>query len=123
MAAGFDLTPYIKEGDNVLAVRTDNDWMYREKSTNSKFQWNDRNFNANYGGLPKNVFLYVTDEVYQTLPLYSNLKTTGVYIYAKDIDVKGRTATIHAESEVKTTVVNHANLATRWSCWMLTANR
>ena len=39
MAAGFDLTPYIKEGDNVLAVRTDNDWMYREKSTNSKFQW------------------------------------------------------------------------------------
>lgn len=101
MAAGFDLTPYIKEGDNVLAVRTDNDWMYREKSTNSKFQWNDRNFNANYGGLPKNVFLYVTDEVYQTLPLYSNLKTTGVYIYAKDIDVKGRTATIHAESEVK----------------------
>ena len=101
MAAGFDLTPYIKEGDNVLAVRTDNDWMYREKSTNSKFQWNDRNFNANYGGLPKNVFLYVTDEVYQTLPLYSNLKTTGVYIYAKDIDVKGRTASIHAESEVK----------------------
>ena len=75
--------------------------MYREKSTNSKFQWNDRNFNANYGGLPKNVFLYATDEVYQTLPLYSNLKTTGVYIYAKDIDVKGRTATIHAESEVK----------------------
>lgn len=72
-----------------------------KKSTNSKFQWNDRNFNANYGGLPKNVFLYVTDEVYQTLPLYSNLKTTGVYIYAKDIDVKGRTATIHAESEVK----------------------
>lgn len=45
--------------------------------------------------------MYVTDEVYQTLPLYSNLKTTGVYIYAKDIDVKGRTATIHAESEVK----------------------
>lgn len=31
MAVGFDLTPYIKEGDNVLAVRTDNDWMYREK--------------------------------------------------------------------------------------------
>ena len=101
MAAGFDLTPYIKEGDNVLAVRTDNDWMYREKSTNSKFQWNDRNFNANYGGIPKNVFLYVTDNVYQTLPLYSNLKTTGVYVYAQDIDVKGRKATIHAESEVR----------------------
>ena len=75
--------------------------MYREEGTNSKFQWNDRNFNANYGGIPKNVFLYVTDNVYQTLPLYSNLKTTGVYVYAQDIDVKGRKATIHAESEVR----------------------
>lgn len=101
MAVGFDLTPYIKEGDNVIAVRTDNNWMYREESSNSKFQWNDRNFNANYGGLPKNVFLYVTDEVYQTLPLYSNLKTTGVYIYAQNINVKEKTATIHAESQVK----------------------
>lgn len=101
MAVGFDLTPYMKEGDNVLAVRTDNNWFYREKRTNSKFQWSDRNFNANYGGIPKNVFLYVTDEVYQTLPLYSNLKTTGVYIYATDFDIKGRKAKIHAESEVK----------------------
>lgn len=101
MAVGFDLTPHIKEGENVIAVRTDNDWMYREKGTNSKFQWNDRNFNANYGGIPKNVFLYVTDNVYQTLPLYSNLKTTGVYVYAQDFDIQGRKATIHAESEVR----------------------
>ena len=101
MAVGFDLTPHIKEGENVIAVRTDNDWMYREEGTNSKFQWNDRNFNANYGGIPKNVFLYVTDSVYQTLPLYSNLKTTGVYVYAQDFDIQGRKATIHAESEVR----------------------
>ena len=101
MAVGFDLTPHIKEGENVIAVRTDNDWMYREEGTNSKVQWNDRNFNANYGGIPKNVFLYVTDNVYQTLPLYSNLKTTGVYVYAQDFDIQGRKATIHAESEVR----------------------
>lgn len=101
MAVGFDLTPYIKQGENLIAVRTDNSWTYREAATKSKFQWNDRNFNANYGGIPKNVFLYVTDNVYQTLPLYSNLKTTGVYIYAKDIDIKRRKATIHAESEVR----------------------
>ena len=101
MAVGFDLTPHIKEGENVIAVRTDNNWMYREEGTNSKFQWNDRNFNANYGGIPKNVFLYVTDNVYQTLPLYSNLKTTGVYVYAQDFDIQGRKATIHAESEVR----------------------
>lgn len=101
MAVGFDLTPYMKEGENVVAVRTDNNWSYREKRSNSKYQWNDRNFNANYGGIPKNVFLHVTDEVYQTLPLYSNLQTTGVYIYATDFDVKQRKAKIHAQSEVK----------------------
>lgn len=102
MAVGFDLTPYIAYNkENVIALRIDNNWQYRERSTNSKFQWNDRNFNANYGGLPKNVWLHLTDKLYQTLPLYSNLKTTGVYIYAEDIRVKSRKAVIHAESEVR----------------------
>lgn len=102
MAVGFDLTPYIRYGgDNVMAVRVDNNWNYRERATNTKYQWSDRNFNANYGGIPKNVWLHVTDKLYQTLPLYSNLKTTGVYIYAEDIRVKSRQAVIHAESEVR----------------------
>ncbi len=101
MAVGFDLTPHLREGDNVLAVRIDNNWLYREKSSKSRYQWNDRNFNANYGGIPKNVFLHVAHKVYQTLPLYSNLKTTGVYVYATDFDIKGCKAQIHAESEVK----------------------
>lgn len=101
MVVGFDLTPYLKDGDNVIAVRIDNDWKYREEATRSGFQWNDRNFNANYGGIPKNVFLHIMGGVYQTLPLYSNLKTTGVYVYATDIDVKAQKAKINAESEVK----------------------
>lgn len=102
MAFGFDLTPYIKFGkDNVIAVRVDNNWQYRERATNAKFQWNDRNFNANYGGIPKNVWLHTMDKLYQTLPLYSNLKTTGVYVYAEDIKVKSRTAIITAESQVR----------------------
>jgi len=101
MAVGFDLTPYLKAGDNVIAIRIDNNWRYREEATRSGFQWNDRNFNANYGGIPKNVFLHITDGIYQTLPLYSNLKTTGVYIYATDIDIKKQKAIIHAESEIK----------------------
>lgn len=102
MAVGFDLTPYIKYGqENVIAVRTDNNWNYRERATNTKYQWSDRNFNANYGGIPKNVWLHVTDKLYQTLPLYSNLKTTGVYIYAEDIRVKSHQAVIHAELEIK----------------------
>ena len=82
-------------------MRIDNDWDYRERDTNTKFQWNDKNFNANYGGIPKNVWLHVTPEVYQTLPLYSNLNTTGVYVYATHFDIPGRKATVNAESEVK----------------------
>lgn len=102
MAVGYDITPYVKFGkDNVVAVRTDNDWRYKEKATGSGFQWNDRNFNVNYGGIPKGVKLHVTDPVYQTLPLYSGLETTGTYVYATDIKVKSRTAVINAETEVK----------------------
>ena len=101
MAFGFDITPYVKEGENVIAVRCDNNWKYRDRVLDSRYQWNDNNFNANYGGLPKNVWLHITGKLYQTLPLYSNLGTTGTYIYATDIDVVGHKAVIHAESEVK----------------------
>ena len=101
MACGFDLTPYIKEGENVLAVRCDNSWTYRDRVLNSRYQWNDRNFNANYGGIPKNVWLHITGKLYQTLPLYSNLGTTGTYVYATDFDIDNRKAVIHVESQVR----------------------
>jgi len=100
-AFGLDLTSLLRNGDNLLAVRLNNAWDYRESSTNAKFQWNDHNFNANYGGLPKNMWLHEVGNVYQTLPLYRNLGTTGVYIYAKNIQVPARTATLHAESQVR----------------------
>ncbi len=103
MAFGFDITQLVKAApvQNVLAVRIDNDWDYREKATNSKYQWSDRNFNANYGGISKNAKLHFTDKLYQTLPLYSTLGTTGVYIYARDFDIPNKTATITAESQVR----------------------
>ena len=100
MACGFDLTPYLKEGENVIAVRCDNSWTYHSREYNSRYQWNDRNFNANYGGIPKNVYLHITDKLYQTLPLYSNLGTTGTYIYATDFDIPNYKAVIHVESQV-----------------------
>lgn len=103
MAVGFDVSEFVLSAprENVVAVRTDNSWDYREKSSNSRYQWSDRNFNANYGGIPKNVKLHITDKLHQTLPLWSNLKTTGVYIYATDFDQATRAATLHAESEVR----------------------
>ncbi|SHF00340.1 protein of unknown function [Dysgonomonas macrotermitis] len=102
MASGFDITDYIDYGkENVIAVRIDNDWKYKERATGSGFQWNDKNFNANYGGISKNVYLHVTDKLYQTLPLYSNLQTTGTYIYAREINISKKSAVVHAESEIK----------------------
>ena len=100
-AFGFDITYLIVAGDNVVAARIDNSWDYKEKSTGSAFQWNDKNFNANYGGIHKNVYLHITDKLYQTLPLYTNLQTTGVYVYASGFDVKNKTAEITAETQIK----------------------
>lgn len=101
-AFGFDITDKIIPGkDNVLAVRIDNSWDYREKATNTKFQWIDKNFNANYGGINKNVYLHITDKLYQTLPLYSNLGTTGVYVYADYFKMSDRSANINTTSQIR----------------------
>ncbi len=102
MAFGLDITDFVNfEGNNVFAARIDNSWRYKERATGSTYQWNDRNFNANYGGIPKNVFLHITPKLYQTLPLFSNLGTTGTYIYAREINISRKNALIYAESEVK----------------------
>jgi len=100
-AFGFDITNDLVKGENVVAVRTNNAWDYREKSTNSTYQWNDKNFNANYGGIHKNVRLHVTEKLYQTLPLWANLQTTGVYVHASEIDVKNKTAKVTFETQVR----------------------
>ena len=127
MAFGFELTPYLYIGkENRLEVLTDNDWAYHEKNADgtelqvpkgatatkdgnnlpnnqlgpTSFQWNNKNFNMNMGGLPKNVYLHVTGDIFQTLPLYSNLGTTGTYVYGTDYDIKGRKVTAHVEAQV-----------------------
>lgn len=101
MAFGFDITDKVKAGENVIAARIDNAWNYREKAIDQGYQWNDKNFYANYGGINKAVKLHVADKLYQTLPLYSNLGTTGVYVYAGDFNIAGKSAQITVESQVK----------------------
>lgn len=103
MAFGFDITAAVKPApeENVLAARIDNSWDYQEKATGTKFQWEDRNFYANYGGINKSVYLHVTDRLYQTLPLNANLETAGVYVYAQEFDIPGGSARITAESQVR----------------------
>lgn len=103
MAFGFDISDAIKTApaENILAVRTDNSWDYKEKATGTPYHWNNRNFYANYGGISKSVWLHVTGKLYQTLPLYSQLQTTGVYMWASDFDIPGRSARITVESQAR----------------------
>lgn len=106
-AVGFDITRFVKFGsqDNILAVKVDNSPDYKEEATGTPFEWNSKDFNPNFGGLNRNATLIVTGKIYQTLPLFENLKTTGVYIYPEDIDLKNKTTNLKVEAEV----VNETN--------------
>ena len=107
-AFGFDIADAVRPApeDNVLSVRTDNDWKYKEIATGTPYHWNDANFYANYGGINRNVWLHVTAPLHQTLPLFSSLGTTGTYIWASDFMFPRTTngtasATISAETQVR----------------------
>jgi beta-galactosidase len=100
---GIDITDAVYFGDkeNVLTVKITNVTNYPEEATGTVFQWESKDFNPNYGGLNRNVWLYITGKVYQTLPLYENLRTTGVYVYATNISVTAKTADVTVESQVR----------------------
>jgi len=102
-AVGLDITKFAKFGgqDNVLAVQVDNRTTYQEEATGTAFEWNVNDFNPNFGGLNRDAKLIVAGKIYQTLPLYENLKTSGVYIYPLNVDAKNKTADIHVEAEVR----------------------
>ncbi len=103
LPVGFDITKFVKFGgqDNVLAVQADNSPTYKEEATGTPFEWNVKDFNPNFGGLNRDATLVITGQVYQTLPLYENLQTTGVYIYGQNYDIPGKKADLHVESEVR----------------------
>ncbi len=100
---GLDLTDAVHFGDadNVIAVRVDNSNDYREEATGVAFQWMGRAFNPNYGGLNHDVWLHLSGRVYQTLPLYENLKTTGAYVYPSNFDLAGGACDVTVESQVR----------------------
>ncbi|MES1166750.1 MAG: sugar-binding domain-containing protein, partial [Pseudomonadota bacterium] len=102
-AVGIDISNLAKFGgqDNVLAVKVDNRPTYKEEATGTEFEWKNSNSNPNFGGLTRNVRLHAMGQVYQTLPLYENLKTTGVYVFGKNYDIKAKTAEINVESQVR----------------------
>ncbi len=102
-ACGLDLTDFVNFGDagNVIAVKVDNGNDYTEEATGVGFEWMGRAFNPNYGGLNHDIRLHLTGKIYQTLPLYENLKTTGVYVYPLHFSIPGKTCDVNIESQVK----------------------
>jgi beta-galactosidase len=111
-AVGLDITKFTRLGgaDNVLAVKVDNSPNYREEATGTLFLWNSKDFNPNFGGLNRDAQLIVTGKIHQTLPLYENLKTTGIYIYPEAIDLKKKTADVKIEAEVANETDDYASI-------------
>ncbi len=117
---GFDLTPYLRFGQpNILAVMCDNRFMISEigkdgadtlsdyeKKVNdtvpdnvnqiqaNQIPWNNPQWHPPLGGIYRNVYLYVTDPLHISLPLYDCLKTVGPYVYATEISDQSAAVTV-----------------------------
>jgi beta-galactosidase len=99
---GFDITDQIRFGaENVIAVKADNTKWRPEEATNMPFQWDSRDFNPEYGGLTRDVRMYVVPATYFTLPLYHGLRTVGTYVYPNAFNIAGGTATINVEPQIR----------------------
>jgi beta-galactosidase len=111
-AVGLDITQTALFGgqDNLLAVKVDNSPTYREEATGTPFEWNAKDFNPNFGGLNRDSRLIVAGRIYQTLPLYENLQTTGVYVYPRAIDMANRTVDVGVEAEVSNETGDYASI-------------
>jgi beta-galactosidase len=109
---GLDITQFVRFGgqDNLLAVKVDNSPDYKEEDTGTPFLWNSKDFNPNFGGLNRDARLIMTGKIYQTLPLYNNLKTSGVYVYPENIDLKSKSAEVKVEAEVVNETGDYASI-------------
>jgi beta-galactosidase len=109
---GLDVTKFVKYGgeDNVLAVKVDNNPGYKEEATGTSFEWNSKDFNPNFGGLNRDATLIVAGRIYQTLPLFENLKTNGIYIYPDAIDLKKKATDVKVEAEVANETGDYASI-------------
>jgi beta-galactosidase len=101
-AYGLDISAAVHFGDreNVLAVKVDNSGGYKERSSDTPFEWNSNDFNPNHGGINRHVWLHVTGKIYQTLPLYYGLESSGVYVHAANFNLAGKSADVTVDSEV-----------------------
>jgi beta-galactosidase len=102
-AYGLDITGavHFENEENVLAVKVDNRTDYKERSSGTPFEWNANDFNPDHGGINRHVWLRVTGKIYQTLPLYYGLESSGVYVHAANFNLPAKSADVTVESEVR----------------------
>jgi beta-galactosidase len=112
-AYGLDISGAVHFGsqENVLAVKVDNRTDYQERATGTPFEWNANDFNPDHGGINRHVWLHVTGKIYQTLPLYYGLESTGVYVHAANFHIAGKSAGVTVESEVRNASGGRATVA------------
>ena len=135
-ASGYDLTPFVKPGEDALvAVVTENTGSRGTKCVSAEmkekpgdwggagYQWAGTDFNPVQGGIVGNVKLHVKEnDAYITLPLWNTLKTKGAYVWADNFDFEKGEADIHAEVECRPSDVDGRSSAvgSRTSCIRVT---
>ena len=110
---GVDISSAMHFGrdENVLAIKLDNRTNYTERASDTTFQWNSNDFNPDHGGINRHVWLHVTGKIYQTLPLYYGLETSGVYVRASNFNIAAKTADVAVDSEVRNASGDRATVA------------
>ncbi|MCH5185527.1 MAG: hypothetical protein J1F64_05310 [Oscillospiraceae bacterium] len=125
---GFDITEFIDYGSkNLIAVATDNtctrDIPFCIAETPNKedvipgtyllsqeqkaecegvgYFWNCNDFNPSVGGITRPIKIHFKPKTYLTLPIYSNFRTKGTYIYGTDFDLQKGTVKVAVEAEVR----------------------
>ena len=125
-AYGIDITDALAPNgqENVLAVKVNNSGNYRERAfcmaspknadgtpcVGQGYEWNANDFNPNHGGINRHVWLHVTGNIYQTLPLYYGLQSQGVYVHADNFDIPQKTADVTVDAEVHNTSGSNASV-------------
>ena len=99
----FDITPFVTEGDNLIAVRVDNSENKEIPPDGVKHDF------ILFGGLYRDVFLEITDRVYITYPWEGEKQ--GIRIYYPEISAEK--AVIAAETGIRNTSDQEVRVAVR----------
>jgi len=67
-----------------------------ERFSNTPFEWNANDFNPDHGGINRHVWLHVTGKIYQTLPLYYGLESTGSMFMPRTSTLRERVPTLQS---------------------------